>query len=60
MFTEILCVISGKVQRVGYRDFVARAAKDHALVGYVRNKDDGTVEVLAQGTPEALYEHVYA
>jgi acylphosphatase len=54
MFSEIICVISGKVQRVGYRDFVLQAAKRLELTGYVRNKEDGTVEILAQGLPDDL------
>ena len=54
MFTEVLCTISGKVQRVGYRDFVARIAKERSLTGYVQNKKDGTVEVMAQGMPDDL------
>lgn len=52
MFTEVHCIVSGKVQMVGYRDFVVRAAKRHTLNGSVRNKSDGTVEVTAQGTPD--------
>ena len=54
MFSEVFCIISGKVQRVGYRDFVAKAAKEHGLVGYVKNREDGDVEVLAQGLPDEL------
>jgi acylphosphatase len=54
MQSEVHCVVTGKVQRVGYRDFVTRAAKLRALCGFVRNHDDGTVEVLAQGTPDDL------
>lgn len=54
MFTEVHCIVSGKVQMVGYRDFVSRAAKDLGLTGYVKNKDDETVEVLAQGAPDDL------
>ena len=54
MFTEVHCKVSGKVQRVGYRDFVDRSAKEHNLKGWVRNNADGTVEVLVQGIPDAL------
>jgi acylphosphatase len=54
MFTEIYCVISGKVQRVGYRDFVESVARERGVTGWIRNKDDGTVEVLFQGIPDAL------
>jgi acylphosphatase len=43
-------LISGEVQGVGYRFFVQRAAARHQVVGYVRNLDDGRVEVVAQGS----------
>ena len=42
-------LISGEVQGVGYRFFAQRAAARHQVVGYVRNRSDGTVEALAEG-----------
>ncbi len=47
-------VVHGRVQGVGFRAFVWRAAVELGLSGWVRNLPDGTVEVLAGGTPEAL------
>jgi ADP-ribose pyrophosphatase len=41
--------ITGRVQGVGYRDFVLRAAGAAALVGWVRNRADGAVEMRVQG-----------
>jgi acylphosphatase len=41
--------ISGGVQGVGYRFFAQRASARHQVVGYVKNLDDGRVEVLAEG-----------
>ena len=41
--------ISGDVQGVGYRFFAQRASARHQVVGYVKNLDDGRVEVLAEG-----------
>jgi acylphosphatase len=41
--------IGGEVQGVGYRFFAQRAAARHQVVGYVKNLDDGRVEVLADG-----------
>ena len=41
--------ISGEVQGVGYRFFAQRAAARHQVTGYVKNLDDGRVEVLAEG-----------
>jgi acylphosphatase len=42
-------LIRGDVQGVGYRFFAQRAAARHQVVGYVKNLDDGRVEVLAEG-----------
>ena len=41
--------VSGRVQGVGFRYFVARAARGLGLSGYVRNLPDGVVEVAAAG-----------
>lgn len=46
--------VRGRVQGVGYRDFVQRSARDLGLSGYARNLDDGRVEVLATGTARQL------
>ena len=48
--------VRGRVQGVGFRYFVERAARDLALTGYARNLDDGSVEVYAVGRPEQLSE----
>ncbi|HXF04979.1 MAG TPA: acylphosphatase [Blastocatellia bacterium] len=42
-------IISGRVQGVGFRYFALRQAERYGITGYVRNLDDGRVEVLAQG-----------
>ncbi len=39
--------ISGNVQGVGYRFHVKRAAHQHHVRGFVRNLEDGRVEVFA-------------
>lgn len=43
--------VRGRVQQVGFRWFVARAARGLAVSGWVRNAEDGTVEVAAEGAP---------
>ncbi|MCC7174711.1 MAG: acylphosphatase [Bryobacterales bacterium] len=48
--------VQGRVQGVGYRYFVERAAVDLGLSGYARNLEDGRVEVYAAGPPEQLSE----
>lgn len=58
MLTELHSVVRGKVQGVGYRDFVVNAAEELGLMGYVRNIPDGGVEVVAQGYPDTLKEFV--
>jgi len=42
-------LVRGRVQGVGYRDYAQRAADALGLTGYVRNLDDGRVEVYAAG-----------
>lgn len=54
MFSEIYGIATGKVQRVGYRDFVERYARDHGLTGWVKNREDGSVEMVVQGIPDEL------
>jgi len=46
--------IEGTVQGVGYRYALQREAERLGLTGWVRNRRDGSVESLAQGTAEAL------
>ncbi len=41
--------ISGEVQMVGFRSFAARHASALSLTGYVRNLNDGRVEVIVEG-----------
>lgn len=45
-------LVRGRVQGVGFRYFVERAAAELSLKGYARNLDDGRVEVYAVGTSE--------
>jgi len=51
-------LVEGKVQGVYYRASTAKKAQALDLVGWVRNLDDGRVEIHAQGEPEALSELV--
>lgn len=45
--------VSGKVQQVGYRDWIVRRAGELKLAGWVRNCTDGRVEILIAGDDEA-------
>jgi acylphosphatase len=49
-------VISGLVQGVGFRWFVARHARSLGLTGFARNLPDGSVEVVVDGPEEAVPE----
>jgi len=42
-------IARGRVQGVGYRAFVADEANARGLVGWVRNRRDGTVEAVFEG-----------
>jgi acylphosphatase len=55
MFSEIYCVVSGKVRRVGYRAYLESVARERGVTGWVRNDDEReVVEVLMQGIPDVL------
>lgn len=47
-------MVRGRVQGVGYRYFAQRAAQGLGVTGYVRNLDDGRVEVYGVGDHETL------
>jgi len=49
-------IVHGRVQRVGYRAFTRRTARKLGVIGWVKNLADGTVELVAQGPPDALKE----
>ncbi|HVU45702.1 MAG TPA: acylphosphatase [Terracidiphilus sp.] len=49
-------LVQGRVQGVGFRWFVHREASELDLRGWVRNTEDGDVEVVATGEPIDLDE----
>ena len=49
-------LVSGVVQGVGFRWFVARHARSLGLAGYARNLSDGRVEVVAAGDDSAALD----
>jgi len=49
-------LIQGRVQGVGFRWFVQREAGELDLRGWVRNTEEGEVEVVASGSAEDLAE----
>ncbi len=46
--------VTGIVQGVGFRPFIYRTAVKHGLAGYVRNRGDAGVEILLEGTEDAI------
>ncbi len=49
-------VVHGRVQGVGFRFWTKRMADQREVSGWVRNRIDGTVEVHAEGSPQALHD----
>ena len=49
-------LIQGRVQGVGFRWYVHREASELDLRGWVRNTEDGDVEVLAHGDEPDINE----
>jgi acylphosphatase len=47
-------VVSGRVQGVGYRDWLRFEAEARGISGWVRNREDGTVEAVVSGEREAV------
>jgi acylphosphatase len=52
--TSLRLRIEGFVQAVGYRNFVIAEAGKLGLDGWIRNRSDGTVEVLVSGETKAV------
>lgn len=46
--------VYGKVQGVGFRYYTRQQALECAVTGYVRNRDDGSVEIHAEGSEDSL------
>ncbi|HEY3046766.1 MAG TPA: acylphosphatase [Polaromonas sp.] len=49
-----LVQVCGRVQGIGYREACVRRARAQGITGWVRNRMDGSVEVMLQGSPEQL------
>ncbi|MFM0259763.1 acylphosphatase [Paraburkholderia sediminicola] len=49
-----LVQVRGQVQGIGYREACVRQATALGVTGWVRNRMDGSVEAMLQGSPEQL------
>ena len=47
-------VVHGRVQGVGFRWAIARAAESRGVAGWAANRADGTVEAVLEGEPDAV------
>lgn len=47
--------VSGRVQGIGFRAWAQKKATELNLSGWVRNRQDGRVEILADGEPEPIH-----
>jgi len=51
-------IISGQVQGVGFRYSAQQQATKHGLVGWVMNREDGTVEMKVEGSEDQISEYI--
>ncbi|EHQ34353.1 Acylphosphatase [Methanoplanus limicola DSM 2279] len=58
LMKRVQVIADGYVQRVGYRDFVQKETFCRDITGYVKNLDDGKVEIIAEGSEEELQAFV--
>jgi acylphosphatase len=49
-------VVHGRVQGVFFRDSARERARAHNVSGWVRNRSDGAVEAVLEGTPGAVQQ----
>jgi len=52
--TALRILVEGRVQGVGYRDWLVREARRRRISGWVRNRADGAVEALVAGDAAAV------
>jgi acylphosphatase len=60
MALQARLVVTGRVQGVGYRDWVVDRARSLGLAGWVRNRSDGSVEAVIVGDDAAVGQMIDA
>jgi acylphosphatase len=55
---RVKIVVAGRVQGVYFRYFTENKAKELAILGSVRNLDDGRVEIIAQADHGTLDDFI--
>jgi acylphosphatase len=58
MMKRVTLVATGKVQGVGYRQYVSDCAHQLGLHGSVQNQRNGSVYIIAEGSPAALEDFI--
>ena len=48
-------IIEGTIQGIGFRPFIYRTAIKNNISGFVRNNEDGTIEIAAKGTKSNIH-----
>jgi acylphosphatase len=54
MRTRAHVFVSGRVQGVFFRAFTREKAKEHGVMGWVRNLPDGRVEAVLEGEKDSI------
>jgi len=54
MQKRLIILVTGRVQRVGYRGFARLIANRHGIFGYAENLPDGSVRIVAEGEEHTL------
>ena len=55
---RVHCIVHGRVQGVAFRAATQRQARQLGVCGWVRNRPDGTVELLAEGEQVSVQQLV--
>lgn len=53
-FQQLHAIVTGRVQGVSFRYYTVQRARELGIVGWVRNRPDGSVEVVGEGTTSQL------
>ncbi len=53
-----ILIAKGKVQKVGYRDFVQDNARELGIIGYVENLEDGNVKIVCEGKKPKIEDFI--
>jgi acylphosphatase len=51
---SVRLMVSGRVQGVGFRYCIKQIAAQYRIKGWIRNRDDGRVEIAAEGTDQQV------